>query len=98
MGRGWIAGLAGFAVICAGSATGLEFWAAMLYNQADEFNRSLTGTTVVPPDVSDYYARIFNTSFLLQDAIGSLAAGAVLGTLALLAVLAMRWERREVPA
>jgi hypothetical protein len=88
--RARIAGLAAVAVACLGLATGLGWWAAALFHEVDEFYRSSAGDD--PPDVARYYDQLSHSSNAMQSVMSPLLAGAVLAVLALLIVLALRWE------
>jgi hypothetical protein len=89
----WLVGLGALAAAALGGAVGLGLGAAVLFHEADEFFRSTDGTTVYPDDVQRYYSAISTNSYVLQDATSPLAAGGILALVALLTVLAVRWER-----
>jgi hypothetical protein len=90
----WPAALVALAAACLGLATALELRSAELFHEADEFNRSLTGSDPIDVETSDYFDSVWRLSGALHEVAGPLLAGAALAVLALLVVLALRWERR----
>lgn len=90
----WLIGLGALGAGCLGLALGLGVRAASLFHEADEFYRGQDGSPI-PDAVSRYYNGISTTSYAMVDLLPPLLAGAVLCTLGLLAVLALRWEGRN---
>lgn len=91
---GWIAGLGAIATVCAGLVVALNWWAALLFHEADLFYRADNGAQTYPDRVYSYYTSLSVSSYALHDATAPLAAGAVFAVLGVLAVLAVRWDRR----
>jgi hypothetical protein len=90
----WPAGLVALGGVCAGLGAGLELQSALLFHEADEFYRSLTGSDPNTVESSQYYDTLWLRSAVLHQVVSPLIAGGVLAVLALLATLALRWERR----
>lgn len=90
----WPAALAGLAVACLGLGAVLELQSALLFHEADEFYRSLTGSDPNTVETSEYFDTVWLRSTVLHQVVSPLVAGGVLAVLALFAVLALRWERR----
>lgn len=91
----WLAGLIALGVTCTAAAVAVELRSAALFNEVDEFSRSLTGAEPLSIEESEYVDSLWRWSGTLHQAVSPLAAGAVLAAIALFAVLALRWERRE---
>ena len=92
----WIVGLAGVAATATGLAFGLGVWAAALFHEVDEFYRHSDGTTVYSDEINRYYATLQQSSYTMQAVCTPLLLGGMIAVLTLLALLAVRWERREV--
>ena len=90
----WPAALVAVAVACAGLGAVLELQSALLFHEADEFYRSLAGSDPNTVETSEYFDRVWLRSTVLHQVVSPLMAGGMLALLALLAVLALRWERR----
>jgi hypothetical protein len=91
----WIAGLVGLAAVCLGMTIWLGAWGAQLFHESDEFYRGDNGAQQYPDEVYVYYQTISTNSYVMHDLQTPLSAGAVMALLALLCVLAVRWDRRE---
>ena len=91
----WLAGLIGLGVTCTAAALAVELRSAALFHEVDELSRSLTGPEPLSIEESEYVDALWRWSAVLHQVASPLAAGAVLAAIALFAVLALRWQRRE---
>lgn len=95
LGMRWPAGLAALGAVCLGLGTALEVWSAALFHEADEFGQDFTGAEQLSDEQNRYYASLWQTSSALHEVVSPMVAGGVLAVVGLLAVLAIRWQRRE---
>jgi hypothetical protein len=91
----WLAGLAALCAACLGLAIWLGAWGAQLFHESDEFYRGDNGGAQYPDEVYEYYQTISTNSYVMHDLQTPLLAGAVMALLALVTVLALRFEQRE---
>jgi hypothetical protein len=93
---GWMAGLLGLAVAAATTAVVLTWLSSDLQIQANRFWSSQQEPA--PQELYEYWDRISMNSYTMMTLVTPLLLGAMAAVLALLAVLAFRWEQRRAPA
>ena len=90
----WLAGLAALALSAGTLAVLVSWWSADLASQADAFFFNQTGAETISEEVYRYWGTFSENAYTLQTLVTPLLIGAATAVLALLAVLALRWERK----
>jgi hypothetical protein len=93
--RGWLAGLAVLGVATMAIAVGLTWWSAALQDETNRFYYSQTGQEQFSDEVYRYYDTLSINSYMMNSLVGPLLVSAVLSALAVLCVLARRWDLRH---
>ena len=90
----WMAGLIALALATGGVGIWVVWWGSDLLLQLDHFYRSQTGNEI-DPEVVAYYDRISVSAFSMQEIASPVLAGTVFALVAIMVVLARRWEVRH---